>query len=181
MPVRGENERKVETHYLNCYMIWLIEQAWINLKIKNMKKEGREGGREEEKEERKKKQKKDSKLREDLTMKKQDKEIILGWGWRRWNSSVSLLLWWSRNYTLVKTQKTGHSTKKLYCMLIEHHQFDERKDPQLFYESSFTLMTKFDNSWKTKIRISSLGSIGAKILPKILVNQIQQWIKNMTK
>ena len=51
-----------------------------NLKIKNMKKEGREGGREEEKEERKKKQKKDSKLREDLTMKKQDKEIILGWG-----------------------------------------------------------------------------------------------------
>ena len=59
MPVRGENKRKVEKHYLNCYMIWLIEWAWINLKIKNMKKEGREGGRERGKKE-KKKQKNES-------------------------------------------------------------------------------------------------------------------------
>ena len=35
-----------------------IHDVWLKLKIKNMKKEGREGGREEEKEERKKKNRK---------------------------------------------------------------------------------------------------------------------------
>ena len=42
-----------------------------------MKKEGREGGQERGKE-KKKQQKNESQLREDLTMKKQDKEIVLG-------------------------------------------------------------------------------------------------------
>ena len=44
-----------------------------------MKKEGRVGGQERGKE-KKKQQKNESQLREDLTMKKQDKEIVLGWG-----------------------------------------------------------------------------------------------------
>jgi hypothetical protein len=57
----------------------------------------------------------------------------------------------------------------------------EGKLPNLFYESGITLIPKLDNVTfkKEKYRPDFLNNIKAKILNKIMANQIQQHIRKI--